>query len=113
MKTSQFAVLNKLVRCPTCNHKQFHKRSILLNTRGMTFFGLDEFNKTATALLCSNCGRYIWFNKNIGNLIEYQGVVKSRRKTSRKTKRKTQKKQRGGMRGGKRKITCRKIAYKK
>ena len=81
--------LNKKVECPTCSNEYFHKRKILLNTRGLTYFDLDAFNKTATVLRCENCGRYIWFDKGIGKL---ERLSKSKKKTSSSTKRRTKKK---------------------
>jgi len=70
--------LNKLVRCPTCKNDTFYKRKILLNTRGMTFFDMDFFNKNATVLKCQKCGRYQWFDKNIGKLAKYSKVKKTK-----------------------------------
>ena len=61
-------VNNKPVVCPTCNSTCFHKRKVLLNTRGFTFLDMGFLNKRASALLCQKCGRYIWFHKGIGKL---------------------------------------------
>jgi len=49
--------------CPNCQHNQFQSESVLLNTRGLTFFKLDWLNSAATTLACSNCGLIQWFKQ--------------------------------------------------
>jgi len=58
---STFEVSGIRVVCPHCRHEQFEHRSILLNTPGMTFFGLDWANRTAAILICTTCGQIQWF----------------------------------------------------
>jgi predicted nucleic-acid-binding Zn-ribbon protein len=59
----RFAVEGKAVTCPHCGHDTFAEGSILLNTVGMTFFGLDWANRTASTLMCAQCGRIEWFGQ--------------------------------------------------
>ncbi len=47
--------------CPVCDHDQFWKRQTLMNTPGMTFFGLDWANKQAVNYICAGCGYILWF----------------------------------------------------
>jgi uncharacterized protein len=59
--TNSYQIGSKLILCPHCGHNQFDQGTALLNTPGMTFFGLDWANKTATILACRQCGRLQWF----------------------------------------------------
>jgi predicted nucleic-acid-binding Zn-ribbon protein len=59
--THRYQIQGKSVICPQCGHNEFDQGSILLNTPGMTFFGLDWANRTATVLSCRQCGRIEWF----------------------------------------------------
>jgi len=47
--------------CPVCGCKNFEKRSSLLNSRGMTFLGLDWTNQGAINYICESCGYIFWF----------------------------------------------------
>lgn len=49
------------LECPVCRHKRFRTRRTLMNTPGMTFFGFDWANRTATNYICENCGYVYWF----------------------------------------------------
>jgi uncharacterized protein len=51
------------VVCPHCQHDAFQEGSAQLNTAGMTFLGLDWLNKSASLLVCVNCGQIQWFGK--------------------------------------------------
>ena len=51
--------------CTHCKHDYFHKGSAQLNTRGLTFLGLDWLNESATTLVCSRCGYIHWFGKEV------------------------------------------------
>ncbi len=51
----------KQLTCPICNNTTFVARKVLLNTKGLTFFGLDWLNKNAEVYTCSNCGYLYWF----------------------------------------------------
>jgi predicted nucleic-acid-binding Zn-ribbon protein len=59
----KFEVEGKAVKCSHCGAETFAEGEALLNTVGMTFFGLDWANKTATTLMCSVCGRIEWFGQ--------------------------------------------------
>jgi predicted nucleic-acid-binding Zn-ribbon protein len=59
--TNSYRIQGKTIVCPHCGHSEFDQESILLNTPGMTFFGLDWANRTATVLSCRQCGRIEWF----------------------------------------------------
>jgi len=61
MSTS-FAVAGKQVRCAHCNHTEFDRREILLNTRGASLINLDWLNRAAVTLTCKKCSRIEWFN---------------------------------------------------
>ncbi len=49
------------VICPHCRGREFLARDVLLNTRGLTFFKLDFLNRSATALICTQCGLIQFF----------------------------------------------------
>jgi predicted nucleic-acid-binding Zn-ribbon protein len=59
--TNTYQIEGKPILCPHCGHNQFDQALALLNTPGMTFFGLDWANRTATLLCCKRCGRIEWF----------------------------------------------------
>jgi predicted nucleic-acid-binding Zn-ribbon protein len=56
-----FRIQGKNIICPHCGNDQFEQRSILLNTPGMTFFGLDWANRAASVLACTTCGHLEWY----------------------------------------------------
>jgi hypothetical protein len=47
--------------CSVCSEQRFVERSALLNTRGMTWLGLDWLNEGAQVYVCVNCGHLEWF----------------------------------------------------
>jgi len=49
------------IRCHICENEHLDKRKVQLNTKGMTFFGLDWANKSADVLTCQECGYLHWF----------------------------------------------------
>jgi predicted nucleic-acid-binding Zn-ribbon protein len=51
----------KQIACEHCGHQEFDEGQAQLNTAGMSFFGLDWANKTATTLMCDACGRIHWY----------------------------------------------------
>ena len=59
--TNTYQIQGKSIVCPHCGHKEFDQATSLLNTPGMTFFGLDWANRSATILSCKQCGRIEWF----------------------------------------------------
>ena len=51
-------------RTATCSHcgcQEFEEREGLVNTTGLTFLDLDWANRSATVLVCRNCGHLEWF----------------------------------------------------
>ncbi|MBU2445721.1 MAG: DNA-binding protein [Bacteroidetes bacterium] len=56
-----YSVNGKQISCAHCGGQRFQKREILLNTPGLTFFGLDWANRTAIILMCVNCGKIEWY----------------------------------------------------
>ena len=60
-EASEYSVKGKNLVCPFCSHNRFYTRRTLLNTVGMTFFGLDWANKEATNYICEHCGYILWF----------------------------------------------------
>lgn len=53
--------MGKKIVCPNCGHDKFEARDVLLNTTAMTFFGFDWANRTASALICTQCSRIEWY----------------------------------------------------
>lgn len=49
------------VHCPFCQYHLFTQRAIKLNSAGMSFLGLDWANKSATGLICGQCGHIQMF----------------------------------------------------
>jgi uncharacterized protein len=56
-----FTAAEKAVTCPHCTGQSFEEHPALLNTRGLTLFGLDWLDKGATVLVCTQCGLLQWF----------------------------------------------------
>ena len=61
METSFAVVQGKEYICPHCEGRLFEIGTALLNTPGMTFFGLDWANRQAKVLTCTVCGHVSWF----------------------------------------------------
>ena len=59
--TDTYRIGGKSIICPQCGQNKFDEGTALLNTPGMTFFGLDWANRTTTILACRGCGRIEWF----------------------------------------------------
>jgi len=59
----EYKVNKERIECTHCKHTRFLKGSAMLNTAGMTLLGLDWANRTATTLMCDNCGLIHWFGK--------------------------------------------------
>ncbi len=57
----RYSAAGKVVLCTHCGHDTFGSQSAVVNTRGLTFFGLDWLDKGATVLSCSHCGLVQWF----------------------------------------------------
>lgn len=54
-------VAGHALRCPICGHEAFWKRRTLMNTPGMTFFGVEWANRQAENFVCVRCGHVLWF----------------------------------------------------
>lgn len=59
----RFEIGGSQLRCMHCRHDTFTGASVLLNTPGMTFLGLEWLNDSARVLACVNCGFLHWFAK--------------------------------------------------
>ena len=49
-------VAGRMLRCLVCDHHQFLRREVSMNTAGMSFMGLDWANKKADGAVCRECG---------------------------------------------------------
>lgn len=58
---STYEIAGSTLVCPHCGHTDFAHESVLLNTRGMSFIGLDWANEDANVYICKKCGRIEWF----------------------------------------------------
>ena len=61
IEVKEYKVQGQQLVCPICGHKKFWSRETLMNTTGMTFFGIEWANKKATNYVCNNCGYIYWF----------------------------------------------------
>ena len=59
---SSFAAAGKRITCPHCNQNAFIEGSVVLNTLAKSHPGVD-FGKSATSLICDECGRIEFFLK--------------------------------------------------
>ena len=64
MKSRKYSVADKPVLCPHCAGEEFDEATALLNTTGLTLLGLDWANRSATTLVCIECGHVQWFLKS-------------------------------------------------
>ena len=58
---ARFLVGGSEVSCPQCRNDRFHEGQAQLNTAAMSLMNLDWANKSATTLVCSQCGFICWF----------------------------------------------------
>lgn len=66
LKGKKYLTANGIqIECLLCKNQFFYEGSALLNTRGMTFFGLDWLNEGAFTLTCTGCGFIHWFYKEV------------------------------------------------
>ncbi len=56
-----WTISGKTLVCPVCSNDDFWKRQTLMNTPGMTFFGIEWANRQAVNYVCSRCGYVFWF----------------------------------------------------
>lgn len=55
-KPVEASVGGRQLMCLICGAGQFTERPVKLNTTGAEFFGIEWTNRTATALICTDCG---------------------------------------------------------
>lgn len=62
---SKHKVAGAVLACAVCKNDEFWTRRTLMNTPGMTLFGIEWANKSALNYVCSQCGHVMWFlNQN-------------------------------------------------
>ena len=62
VKSKPVTVAGNDLICPVCGNQNFFERTLMLNTGGMTFLGLDWANKSADNYCCDQCGYMFWFH---------------------------------------------------
>lgn len=60
-ETQHYSVAGKQVKCTHCGGEDFDRGRAMLNTTGLTFFGLDWANREANLLICTTCSAVRWF----------------------------------------------------
>lgn len=66
----QFSAGGRQVICTVCEGSKFDRGKGQLNTAMATFLNFDWANRTASTLVCVNCGHILWFVKPPERLIE-------------------------------------------
>ncbi|GGC12244.1 hypothetical protein GCM10011352_43400 [Marinobacterium zhoushanense] len=56
-----FYINEREIVCPHCSQRQFILKQVLLNTSIASFFNMDWANKSASSLICMECGHILWF----------------------------------------------------
>jgi predicted nucleic-acid-binding Zn-ribbon protein len=69
----QVVIGGSVLRCMHCGCRGFFKRRVLLNTRGLTYLGLEWMNDAAQVLECANCGYLHWFSGDAGEGMRQEG----------------------------------------
>jgi len=59
----RFSVEGRGVTCTHCGGDSVKLQPAVVNTRALTFFGLDWLNRGASVLACEACGLLIWFRR--------------------------------------------------
>jgi len=57
----RYSINDRPLKCPHCGGEDFADGKALLNTAGAELFGLAWANRSATTLLCGECGNIQWF----------------------------------------------------
>jgi predicted nucleic-acid-binding Zn-ribbon protein len=57
----EYSVAGRPIRCLHCGETKFAPGRALLNSRGLTLFNVDWANRSATTLVCAECGRIEWY----------------------------------------------------
>ena len=58
---SRFRAAGLFLACQHCKADRFQSREAQLNTAGASAAGLDWFNRSGHALVCTNCSLIHWF----------------------------------------------------
>ena len=66
-KGCEYEAGGKQVSCRQCGDTMFFKSKAQLNTKDMTLWGLDCFDRSAQTLRCRTCGYMYWFGKSVIN----------------------------------------------
>lgn len=61
MEGAEYEAAGKKIQCPHCASTAFATGEAQLNTAVMSLLSLDWLNKSATTLICANCGNIQWF----------------------------------------------------
>src|SRR5438067_421685 len=61
---AEFLASGIKVQCSHCKQPFFEASSRQLNTRAAEFFNFGWANKSATTLICLNCGKIEWFEES-------------------------------------------------
>lgn len=60
-KETPVQIKGNTLKCVICGHDKFWHRTTLMNTKGVSFLGLDWANKEADNYVCGHCGYVHWF----------------------------------------------------
>jgi C4-type Zn-finger protein len=63
-ESRQYEIKGKRLTCTVCGNDHFYARETLMNTPGMTFFGVEWANRAAQNFICDRCGYIMWFMNN-------------------------------------------------
>jgi hypothetical protein len=55
------------LNCTVCGHDRFWRRQTLMNTPGLTFFGVEWANRQADNYVCDKCGHVLWFLREVAD----------------------------------------------
>lgn len=55
--TTRFRIGETPITCPLCRHDEFDRRSMLMDTSGMSFLGVEWLSDSACVLVCKKCKR--------------------------------------------------------
>jgi len=61
IESKEVSIKGNKLECPICNNDKFWPKKTLMNTPGLTFFGLEWSNKAANNYICDSCGYVYWF----------------------------------------------------
>lgn len=56
-----YSIAGRTVRCPHCGEDKFLASTALLNSSVLTLVNLDWLDRSATVLVCAECGRIEWY----------------------------------------------------